>query len=401
MTNILSPLVKVNESFQFYMNGRVFEMDNSNEIKEIEGNKIDSKLKSAIAAFESFEFGNETIKWFHGSSKFVFNLKENNFSMNESVIENSFSKHVLGSGAVRYNDVTKAELFESLPTLLENFVNLDFAAQFEGNNNIVNVFKLEEKVFVARLNTENRISNFFKADNANQVVDYVSEKTGKSAATFLSELVEGQAIELAKIEKNIAKYESMISFLKDQRGLLAEADKSISEIKAADILINEEIANWEAKIVELSTVTEAVKYIDTDKTVDGNKLVKFWKPKSRDKWIEVNKDKVISVPNSTVIDTDQGREVGSSRGPYYLIIKESVNEGRADGGKMARTHVVYALRIQEPDGAYLASYRVAVKKGPNAEERAKELAKKDLGKNLGSIKGISKALNPELHDVAE
>ena len=72
------------------------------------------------------------------------------------------------------------------------------------------------------------------------------------------------------------------------------------------------------------SLNEAVKYIDTNKTVDGNKLVKFWKPKSRDKWIEVNKDKVISVPNSTVIVTDQGREVGTSRGPYYLIIKESV-----------------------------------------------------------------------------
>ena len=77
-----------------------------------------------------------------------------------------------------------------------------------------------------------------------------------------------------------------------------------------------------------SVVTEAVKYIDTDKTVDGNKLVKFWKPISRDKWIKANKDKVISVPNSTVINTDQGREVGSSRGPYYLIIKESVTEAK-------------------------------------------------------------------------
>ena len=43
----------------------------------------------------------------------------------------------------------------------------------------------------------------------------------------------------------------MIAFLKDQRGLLAEADKSIPEIKAADSLINEEIASWETKIAEL------------------------------------------------------------------------------------------------------------------------------------------------------
>jgi hypothetical protein len=82
MTNILSPFVKVEESFQFYVNGRVFEMNNSNEIKEIEGNTINSKLKTAIAAFESFEFSNETIKWFNGPSKFVYNLKENTFSNN-------------------------------------------------------------------------------------------------------------------------------------------------------------------------------------------------------------------------------------------------------------------------------------------------------------------------------
>jgi len=251
MTNILSPFVKVEESFQFYMNGRVFEMNNSNEIKEIEGNNIDSKLRTAISAFESFEFGNETIKWFNGPSKFVYNLKENTFSNNNSVIENSFSNHVLTSGAVRYNEAPKAQLFESLPAMLENFVNLDFAATFEGNSNIVNVFKLEENVFVARLNTENRISNFFKADNANQVVDYVNEKTGQSALTFLKELVDGQAAELAKVEENISKYESMIAFLKDQRGLLAEADKSVKEIKEADKLISNEISVWENKIAEL------------------------------------------------------------------------------------------------------------------------------------------------------
>jgi len=251
MTNILSPFVKVEESFQFYVNGRVFEMNNTNEIKEIEGNTINSELKNAIIAFESFEFSNETIKWFNGPSKFVYNLKENTFSNNDSVIENSFSNHVLNSGAVRYNEAPKAQLFESLPAILENFVNLDFAATFEGNSNIVNVFKLEENIFVARLNTENRISNFFKADNANQVVDYVNEKTGQSAISFLSELVEGQSAELAKVEENISKYESMIAFLKDQRGLLAEADKSVEEIKAADNLISGEITVWENKIAEI------------------------------------------------------------------------------------------------------------------------------------------------------
>ena len=65
-------------------------------------------------------------------------------------------------------------------------------------------------------------------------------------------MLEGEALEIAKISEETTKYEDMISFLKDQRGLLADADKSIEEIKAADALINSEIKLWEDKIEALS-----------------------------------------------------------------------------------------------------------------------------------------------------
>lgn len=248
-TNILAPFVKTEDSFKFYVSGRVFEMQN-NEITEIES--YDSKLSSAIAAFESFDFSNENIKWFHGPYKFTFNMNENKFMSNTSLIEgNTFTNHVLSAGMVRYENRPTAELFESLPTLLENFIILDFAATFEGNNNIVNVFKLNEEVFVARFNTKNRISKFFKAKHANDVVSFVAEQTGESAATFLRDLVDGEASVVAEQEAMVAKYQDMVDFLKDQRGLLAEADKSIEEIKAADSLINEEIKTWENKIAGL------------------------------------------------------------------------------------------------------------------------------------------------------
>ena len=265
-TNILAPFIKTEESFNFYVNGRAFEIKDNN-LNVIES--FGSELRNSIAAFESFEFGSNSIKWFHGPSKFVFDINENKFKHNDSLIEgNTFTNHVLASGMVRYNEKQKAELFESLPTLLENFIVLDFTATFEGNNNIVDVFKLDEKVYVSRFNTENRIANFFLAENANAAVEYVTEKTGENALSFLSELVEGQAKELAEKEAKIAECNDMIAFLKDQRGLLAEADKSIPEIKAADVLINEEIANWEAKIVELSTVTEAKAWDKLNKIAD-------------------------------------------------------------------------------------------------------------------------------------
>jgi hypothetical protein len=246
-TNILAPFVKTENSFKFYVNGRVFEMNN-NIITETES--IESHLAEAIAAFESFEFSTNTIKWFHGASKFTYSLTENTFSEGDVVIEN-FTKHVLSAGLVRYENRATANLFESLPAMIDNFVSLDFAATFEGKNNIVNLFKIEEKVYVSRFNTSNKIAKFFEATNANAAVDFVTEQTGLSAATFLNELVTGQAQEIAQNEATIKSYQDMVAFLKDQRGLLAEADKSIPEIKAADSLINEEITTWETKISEL------------------------------------------------------------------------------------------------------------------------------------------------------
>ena len=76
-TNILAPFVKSEESFKFYVNGRVFEM-NDNTITETES--FDSTLGNAIKAFESFEFSATNVKWFHGASKFTYSLTENEFT---------------------------------------------------------------------------------------------------------------------------------------------------------------------------------------------------------------------------------------------------------------------------------------------------------------------------------
>lgn len=246
-TNILAPFIQTDSGYQFYVAGRMFEMNN-NVITEIESAP---GLSQSIAAFESFEFLNDSVRWFNGSSKFVYNLEENAFYYNDTVIEGNFTEYVLASGLVRYENKSKAELFESISKLVENFIVLDFAAGFEGNSNIINVFKIEERVFVSRFNTTNRISKFFES-NANDALAYVTEQTGQDATSFLSELLEGEAKEIAEKQSTISKYEDMIAFLKDQRGLLAEADKSIEEIKAADILISEEISNWESKIAELT-----------------------------------------------------------------------------------------------------------------------------------------------------
>lgn len=249
-TNILAPFVKLDESFQFYVSGRLFEM-NDTEIKEVEGTN-NSTLINAINAFESFQFTEDSVRWFHGPSKFIYNLAEGIFQHNNSeIIGSTFSNHIMAAGHIRYAEKPIAELFESLPTLLENFVTLDFAATFEGNEVTVNLFKLNEDVYVARFNKANKIGKFFKAKSANEAAEYVTKETGESALSFLKEMVEGQSAELAIKEEKLQTYESMISFLKDQKGLLANADRSDAAIKEAESLINGEIKVWEDKITAL------------------------------------------------------------------------------------------------------------------------------------------------------
>ena len=249
MANILAPFVKIEENIQFYLNGRTYEIKENNI--EIIENPTDSNLLSAIAAFENFEILEETIRWYHGSSKFIYNIEEGKFyNKNSEIVGDSFSNYALASGLVRYENKGKAELFENLSSIIENLMILDFATTYKKGGVTVDLFKLDESLFISRFNEDTKLSKFFKA-TANEAVEYIKAETNEDASPIVIEMLEGELAEEAKKSEEISKYEDMISFLKDQRGLLAEADKAIEEIKAADALINSEIKSWEEKIEAL------------------------------------------------------------------------------------------------------------------------------------------------------
>ena len=248
---VLSPINQTENAVQFYLNGRVFEMVGS-EINELEGNKIDAQFAEKIRAIQTFDFTNENVKWYYGATRFNYNIAEKKFTWgNSEILGESFANHVIAAGAVKYEHNITAKLFGSIPSILETIVVLDFAACYEGNGVTVDLMKVDENIYVSRFNAGNRIAKFFKAENATSALEYVKEQTGQNAAGFLVEFLEVESVEIAEKAKTIASYESTIVFLKEQRELLASADKRNPEIKAADKLINEEIKSWESKIAEL------------------------------------------------------------------------------------------------------------------------------------------------------
>jgi len=225
----------------------------TNEISEAEG-QIPSEFTRLVEALSAFRFENNEIRWFHGVNRMRYSIEEGKFFLgNSEILSESFVSHVLAAGVIRYEHKETAELFVEAASNVDKYIALDFVQTFENANNVVDLFKLEENVYTSTFNKSTRMQKFTRVNTANTAIEYVTEKTGLDASMFLSNLLEGEAADRVVTLKKIENLEEMIHFLKDQRNLLADADRSIDEIKAADALIEGEIKKIEADIAEVKS----------------------------------------------------------------------------------------------------------------------------------------------------
>ena len=253
---IISP-VFVTESGESYiaLDGKAF-LVGENTITEAEITAAPGEFRSLVLALNNFTLTNEGLTWFNGINRIRFNRESNNFFVNNSeVLAESLTNHLLASGIVNYTNKAKIQLFEYAAKNINNFVSLDFAQKIEEGNVKCYVMKLNEDFYVYRINEANKIYKFGKLD-ANAAFDYVKEQTGYEITDMTQELLEGARKEAAEKLERINLLEQMIAFLKDQRGVIAEADKSIQEIKEADTLINSEIKRLEEEVEAIKNGTE-------------------------------------------------------------------------------------------------------------------------------------------------
>lgn len=248
----ISPINILNENnVEFYLHGKSFTV-NSEDNTITENETLSNDLTKLAWALENFQFTNEAIIWFHGPSKIYYRIEESKFYLNNSeILAENISDYLLTAGTIRYEETAIAENLQNSAANIDKFINLDFVKTVNENDNLVDVMKLGENVYISRINETAKIYNFFKANTANTALEYVNEKTNVDVTEFLAELLEGEAADRAKKLETISEKEEIVFFLKDQRGLLAEADRSIEEIKAADDLIEGEIARFENEIKEL------------------------------------------------------------------------------------------------------------------------------------------------------
>lgn len=253
--NIISP-IHVNENGSTYisLDNKAF-LVTENEITEAEMTSAPNEFRNLVIALDKFKITNEGVAWYHGISRFRYNKEDSKFFIsNSEVLGESFKNHLLATGLVSYSLNPMIDLFENAAKNHDKFVSLEFATKISAGTIKCYVMEQNGNFFVYKINEANKIYKFEKM-TAGECFDYVKEQTGHELV-MASELLEGERAQAAETHKKVEILEQMIAFLKDQRGVIAEADKSIEEIKEADTLINSEIKRLEEEISKIEEGNE-------------------------------------------------------------------------------------------------------------------------------------------------
>lgn len=196
--------------------------------KELEATQIElnETKKSSIAV--KFSYVKESNTFFAGKMEITLGSEE------------KLSERFFNIGYVKYADKSLIETFQVAAENFDAYKVLDFVEESTKDQITVVSMKAENNAFVYRRNNDTKIVEFKKL-LADAAVDYVAEQTGADVTELYAEVLESLVERRKAKNEKINLYQEMLSFLNDQVGRLAEADRNLADIKAADNLLKSEI----------------------------------------------------------------------------------------------------------------------------------------------------------------
>lgn len=215
---------------------------------------INKEIKSTKDSLNSVNESATTIKFHWNKESYYAGKIEFAMAKDESLTENVFA-----AGYIKYEDKSVFRLFELAAENFKSFVELDFVKESVNNDIKVYTMKAENNVFIYRVNETTKISQFKKL-LADAAVEYVAEQTGDDITELVESLLESLSERRAAKNEKINLYNEMLSFLHDQVGRLAEADRNLPDIKAADNLLKSEIK----RISEVLSTTQNEDLLDIE-----------------------------------------------------------------------------------------------------------------------------------------
>lgn len=188
--------------------------------------ELNETKKSAIAV--QFTYVKESNTFFAGKMEITLGSEE------------KLSERFFNIGYIKYQDKAIMEAFQTAATKFDTYKVLDFVEESTKDQVTVISMKAENNAFVYRRNEDTKITQFKKL-LADAAVEYVAEQTGADVTELYAEVLESLVERRKAKNEKINLYNEMLSFLHDQVGRLAEADRNLPDIKAADQLLKSEV----------------------------------------------------------------------------------------------------------------------------------------------------------------
>lgn len=246
------------------------------ELKEskLSGNKV------AITELEKeLKEVNETILTLANKGiqvSFKYNANENKtFIGNREVITEEVTEQAFASALIRYEDKGLLNLFETAAKNFSMYNILEFVTESQLGDVKVSTIRTENRAYVWRINEATKIGKFIQME-PQELIDYVAEETGADITASVQDLLDGIKEQVEDRENVVALRREMISFLQDQKGRLAEADRNIPAIKEADHFLSSEIKRIgeEIESLEEDKLGRDEGYLEATLKVDFDGLAK-------------------------------------------------------------------------------------------------------------------------------
>lgn len=217
-------------------------------------NTVNSELKETKAAILEAKGSSMVVKFSYVAESNLFFANNIEITMGS---EEKLSERFFNVGYIKYADKKLIEAFQIAATNFESFKVLDFVTESTKGQIKLASMRAENNVFVYKVNEETSISKFQKM-LADAAIEFVAEETGADIKEYYIDLLEAAQARTALKEERIALYKEMLSFLYDQRGRLAEADRNLPDIKAADNLIETEISKVKEDLASVEEETLSI-----------------------------------------------------------------------------------------------------------------------------------------------
>jgi hypothetical protein len=225
--------------------------DIENELTEVNGKLSESTKMPMVTSFT----------YDSASNKAYINTTE--------ILDEDIANHIFATGHVVYEHKQYLSLFEVAARNFKAYQELTFVREINEGTVSYSVMRKDDTAYVYRFNSATRIA---KLSNMaiTEAIDYILENTGQDVTDLFEDVIESAKENKAKVDEKISNLYEMISFLKDKRGDLANANKAIQEIKEADHMINQEIERLmkEIEVLEAEGITRNDGYVPGTVEVD-------------------------------------------------------------------------------------------------------------------------------------